>query len=70
MTTFSQKDFSEKLESSAESFLKTLEGVEDWTAERDKLLVALAEHEVMHEGQVIRHMYGLEMEIPKSVRWA
>lgn len=70
MTTFSQQDFSEKLQSSSESVVQALASVQDWTVERDRLLLALAEHEVMHEGQVIRHMYGLNMEIPGSVKWA
>lgn len=70
MTTFSQQDFSEKLRLSSESVVQALASVQDWTVERDRLLLALAEHEVMHEGQVIRHMYGLNMEIPGSVKWA
>lgn len=70
MTNFSQQGFSERLRSSSESVVKALENIQDWTVERDRLLLALAEHEVMHEGQVIRHMYGLNMEIPGSVKWA
>jgi len=70
MTAFTQEAFSEKLRSSSESVIQALESVTEWTAERERLLVSLAEHEVMHEGQVIRHMYALEMPIPKSVKWA
>lgn len=70
MTSFTQKDFCKNLQSSAESVTQALVRVRDWTVERDRLLIALAEHEVMHEGQIIRHMYGLDMTIPQSVRWA
>lgn len=70
MTSFTQKDFCKNLHSSAESVSQALARVSDWTAARDRLLITLAEHEVMHEGQIIRHMYGLDMTIPQSVRWA
>jgi len=45
-------------------------GICEWTPIRDELLLALAEHEVMHEGQIIRHVYGLEGTLPKSWKWA
>jgi hypothetical protein len=44
--------------------------VGDWTGERDDLLAALYEHEVMHEGQIIRHLYALERRLPGLWRWA
>lgn len=70
LTTTTQREISEKLESSAMLVMKTIKEVTTWTAERDRLFISLAEHEVMHEGQIIRHMYALEMDIPNSVEWA
>ncbi|HIG40597.1 MAG: hypothetical protein ABGY96_27840 [bacterium] len=69
-TDFSQSSFSEKVSSSSTEVLEAINSVKDWTKEREEYLMALAEHEVMHEGQIIRHLYGLEREIPESVKWA
>lgn len=60
----------EQLKASAEAFEKTAANVDDWTEERDELLTSLLEHEVMHEGQMIRHMYALERSLPRSWKWA
>ena len=70
LASFGKGDFSEKLETSAAEVLTSIRNVADWTLERDELLVALSEHEVMHEDQLIRHLYGLEIPIPDSVKWA
>ncbi len=59
-----------KLQSSADAFMTAVEGVDTWTGEHERLLLELAEHEVMHEGGIIRHMYAFELDIPKSVKWA
>lgn len=67
---FTRADFSVKLEESANSFLSVINNVDQWTEARDRLLLDLNEHEIMHEGQLIRHMYGLKIDIPQSVRWA
>lgn len=40
--------------------------VDEWTDARSDRLVALAEHELMHEGQVIRHMKALRRDLPAS----
>lgn len=37
---------------------------------QSQLLLELLEHEVMHEGQMIRHLYALGYRIPASWRWA
>lgn len=44
----------------------------DWTQSRDDLLLALLEHEIQHQGQLIRYVYGLGYEFPGSwvQRWA
>lgn len=70
LTDFSHKEYIEKLSSSAEEVAAAIDGVDEWNAERDALLLSLFEHEVMHEGQIIRHMYGTESDIPATVRWA
>lgn len=67
---FAQADFSFKIKESASKVLFTLSAVEDWTETRTDLLLALNEHEVMHEGQIIRHMHGLGYDIPGSVKWS
>jgi hypothetical protein len=38
----------------------------EWTAERERLLVTLLEHEVQHHGQLIRYLYGNRLEVPPS----
>ncbi len=50
--------------------LVAVDGVDNWTSEREALLLKLSEHEVMHEGAIIRHMYACELDIPSSVQWA
>ncbi len=70
MTQYTRKDFADKLESSSRLVLDAIAGTSEWTHARQELLLALAEHEVMHEGQIIRHVYGLEGTLPKSWKWA
>jgi hypothetical protein len=70
MTAFSRDDLAGKLESSSAEVLAAIDGVDDWTPEREGLLLTLAEHEVMHEGQIIRHMYGMGRTLPASWKWA
>ncbi|MCR9260418.1 MAG: hypothetical protein NXH95_11890 [Pseudomonadaceae bacterium] len=70
MSAFSQNDFRKSLAESSQLVSDAVEAVGDWTAERDNLLATLAEHEVMHEGQIIRHMYGLGVDLPGSWKWA
>ena len=70
MTQYTRTDFADKLESSSRLVLDAIAGTSKWTDARQGLLLALAEHEVMHEGQIIRHVYGLEGTLPKSWKWA
>ncbi|MEM8766094.1 MAG: hypothetical protein AAGE43_01520 [Pseudomonadota bacterium] len=70
MEAFSASDFAEKLEESGAAVEQAIRSVSDWSDERSALLATLAEHEVMHEGQIIRHMYALEKELPASWVWA
>ena len=70
MDAFSAADFAAKLEESGSAVELAIGNVSDWTEERSDLLATLAEHEVMHEGQIIRHMYALERELPSSWVWS
>lgn len=58
------------LNSSKMLFEQSVKSVENWTQARDELLVNLLEHESMHEGQLIRHIYGLGYSLPDSTKWA
>ena len=69
MTEFSQIEFAEKLQTSAEDVQAAIAQIDDWTQVQDALLLELSDHEVMHEGQIIRHLYGLKYEIPSSIKW-
>lgn len=70
MERYTLEDFRAKLASSSEDVLQAIDGVTDWTPARGDLMTTLAEHEVMHAGQIIRHMYGLGLELPESWFWA
>jgi len=70
MDSFTQADFAAKLIASSELLLSTINSVANWTEERDRLLADLAEHEVMHEGQIIRHVLGMGKTLPPSWKWA
>lgn len=70
LTSFSQSDFQDALSKSARDVVTAIRSIDDWTDEREELLVMLSEHEVMHEGQIIRHMYGVGKSAPPSLKWA
>lgn len=70
MQAFGAADFREKLKTSSSAVELAIRTVSDWNDERSDLLATLAEHEVMHEGQIIRHIYALERELPESWVWA
>ena len=70
MTAFGAEDFQAKLQTSSAAVEAAIQNTSEWTAERNQLLATLAEHEVLHEGQIIRHMYALEHELPESWVWA
>ena len=70
LQTVDRAEVSQTLATSAATFQETIANIDDWTDERDELLTALFEHEVMHEGQVIRLMYGLGKNLPASWTWA
>ena len=70
MKKYDHADFVAALSVSGVEIRNSIERVSEWTSNREKLLLELLEHEVMHEGQIIRHMYGLEKTLPESWRWA
>ena len=70
LTKLDPPEIAEKLKSSAYSFDQIISEIDDWTDERIDLLLSLLEHEVMHEGQIIRHMYALNQVLPDSWKWA
>lgn len=70
MGSYERDDFAVALAGSAQAVLGVIARVTDWTPSRDDLLALLSEHEVMHEGQIIRHMYALRRTLPSSWRWA
>ena len=70
MESFTQEDFVQKLLQSAGAVNSALDSVQHWSEEQNQLLANLAEHEVMHEGQIIRHVLGTGNHLPKSWKWA
>jgi len=61
----------EALDRSEEALIEVLGDVE-WTDARERLLLDLLEHEVQHQGQLIRYIYALGGRFPESWanRWA
>jgi len=70
MAKHDRESFEQALAASGKALLAAIERVDEWSSSREDLLAAVSEHEVMHEGQIIRHMYGLGRELPASWRWA
>lgn len=70
MVTHDRASFERALVASGKALLAAIESVDEWSSSLDELLAAVSEHEVMHEGQIIRHMYGLGRGLPASWRWA
>lgn len=54
------------LRSSADGVREVLDSVSSFTEPQNRLLMALLEHEVAHQGQLIRYLYGLRLAIPES----
>jgi hypothetical protein len=49
---------------SAQGILTLLDGLESFVDARSRLCVDLLEHEAAHQGQLIRYLYALELQIP------
>ncbi len=56
------------LAASAETACKVLSQITNATAEQEKLAFELLEHEIQHQGQLIRYLYGLKLGIPDSLK--
>lgn len=69
-STLDRAELADKLDASATTLLAAVRAVSEWTPQRERLLATVAEHEVMHEGQIIRLMFGMEKELPASCSWA
>jgi hypothetical protein len=70
MSVYDREHFERALATSGEGLLSAIQDLGEWSSEHDELLLAVSEHEVMHEGQIIRHMYGLGRDLLASWRWA
>lgn len=69
MQQFAREDFIKALAESAASFLDTVASVAAWSDQQADLLARIVEHEAMHEGQIIRQVWGLEKTLPESCYW-
>ena len=70
LENFTRSEVSAKLAAAAQAVLDAVSGIAEWTPERERLLAELAEHEAMHEGQLIRALLALEQPLPASCHWA
>jgi hypothetical protein len=70
LNTFDAAGFERALAASGAILLETVRSMSSWSSQADEWLLAISEHEVMHEGQIIRHMYAVGRELPASWRWA
>ena len=69
MQQFDRADFIAALAESAASFLESVASVAAWSDHQADLLARIVEHEAMHEGQIIRQVWGLEKTLPESCYW-
>jgi hypothetical protein len=53
---------------SADEVRTVLDGIESFSEPQQALILDLLEHEVAHQGQLIRYLYGLRLAIPGSWR--
>jgi hypothetical protein len=56
----------EALQRSEEAVVEALAGFDGEDDARVRLILDLLEHEAQHHGQLIRYLYGLNLEIPES----
>ena len=66
MKAFSAVDFRAKLSESSANVREVVLAIDNWSDTQIELFISLNEHEVMHEGQIIRHMYALDRHLPES----
>jgi len=63
-----KKNVSEALANSATTAQKVLGEIDSLTTAQEKLAFDLLEHEVQHQGQLIRYLYGLKLGIPAGLK--
>lgn len=63
-------DYKVALDKATAIFHRTVRDLDTWSDDREALLAQLYEHEVMHEGQLIRQVYGLGLSMPATSTWA
>ena len=63
-------DYKTALDKATAEFHRTVRDLGNWSDDRQALLAQLHEHEVMHEGQLIRQVYGLGLSMPATSQWA
>lgn len=70
LSDFTTQGIANALTDTEEKLFQIVSKMESWSGEQSKLLLSLFEHETMHEGQIIRHIYGVGGKLPSSWRWA
>jgi hypothetical protein len=63
-----KKEVAEALASSALIAQKVLSEIENLSTPQEKLAFDLLEHEIQHQGQLIRYLYGLKLGIPAGLK--
>lgn len=61
-----RESVAQALRQSADILGESLDGLEDFSDSRNRLVIDLLEHEAAHQGQIIRYLYGLRLPIPAS----
>lgn len=61
-----RESVAQALRQSAGILGESLDGLEDFSDSRNRLVIDLLEHEAAHQGQIIRYLYGLRLPIPAS----
>lgn len=65
-TTTDKTAIEVSLRNSATELRAALQKADTFSAQQNRLLVDLLEHESAHQGQLIRYLYGLNLTIPAS----
>ncbi len=63
-----KKEISKALANSALAAQQMLSEIQSLSPEQEKLAFELLEHEVLHQGQLIRYLYGLKLGIPAGLK--
>lgn len=63
-----KKDVTEALIKSASTARQVLGKITTLTEAQEKLAFELLEHEIQHQGQLIRYLYGLKLGIPAGLK--